>query len=447
MWPLVGGWRWPHWMALWLVHVPMQVSSDSSSQPATTCKIAAKHQCLRACYPELLGFELRNSDVIGEIPSEEGDIDWDGKHTECICDWEQDFLQAFLQHCQPKARTSVRVFSPGDHGAECYRIPVVTKTAHGSLLAFAEVRRGGCSDRRKVELAVSRSEDHGKTWSPVEFAVGNRTHPVGNPWPMAMQSGSIAVAYVTDILGSQRGNGNGIIFSEDDGVSWSAEVNISTELGVAKASHPGPNAGVELTLPTGGKRLLIAGHAEDYKGTYISYSDDAGKSWNTIPVAKAPLTGMTEPGLADLGNGELLLQMRHKREDAWGKGISRSSDYGMTWSEVKFDAALNGPVCQASIMAYGGSVYFANTANDKKRSNMRIRRSDDGGRTWLPKTWLVQKHPSMGYTSLVQGPLGPTEDGRKSGILYESITTGAIDFKIFPLDFASEAVEPSLFIA
>jgi len=41
--------------------------------------------------------------------------------------------------------------------------------------------------------------------------------------------------------------------------------------------------------------------------------------------------------LADLGNGSVLLNMRHQAEDTLGRGISRSHDYGLTWTNVSYE--------------------------------------------------------------------------------------------------------------
>mmetsp|Transcript_64126 Transcript_64126/g.119243 ORF Transcript_64126/g.119243 Transcript_64126/m.119243 type:complete len:432 (+) Transcript_64126:64-1359(+) len=399
------------------------------------CSAAAAHPCLRYCFPHLLQHRWLG------LQSEANELGSSAHLAEpveaCNCSAAAEHYQTFVDACRPLQNGAVRVFERGDHGNDtCYRIPAITKTVRGTLLAFAEVRHHDCADDHKVEIALSRSVDNGKTWSAAQFIVGDKDHTVGNPWPIATLAGRVVLPYVKDVLGSHLGSGNGVIYSDDDGVTWSTEQDITSQLGPAKTAHPGPNAGLELTLPGGAHRLLVAAHLDNMRGVLIYYSDDGGHTWTTVPEEHTPFVNLTEPGVADLGNGELLLEMRHYKEPTKGKGISRSMDYGMTWSAVQYDADLVGPICQGSIAFIDGSLYFANTANAHKRVDMTIRRSDDGGRSW-PKSMVIQKDRSMGYSSLVQGIVPPGSS--HGGILYESITSGAIDFLRFPLSLSPDA--------
>merc|ERR1712046_522589 len=128
-------------------------------------------------------------------------------------------------------------------------------------------------------------------------------HFVGNPYPIAMSSGEVAVVYVnhSSAIGKGITTGNGIVFSNDDGITWGKDIDISRGFGRANGSMPGPGAGVELT---GSHRLLVVSHHGPYVDDYISYSDDAGRSWATLAHA---FPKMDEASLADLGGGNVLL--------------------------------------------------------------------------------------------------------------------------------------------
>ena len=85
-------------------------------------------------------------------------------------------------------------------------------------------------------------------------------------------------------------------------------------------------------------------------------------------------------------------------------------------------------------------VYFSHCSHPKRRVNLTVLRSQDGGRTW-PDAWLVQKHESKGYSSIAQAPVV----GAQGGILFEPPKAssektrgynngkGCIDFTLFPL--------------
>mmetsp|Transcript_11809 Transcript_11809/g.21515 ORF Transcript_11809/g.21515 Transcript_11809/m.21515 type:complete len:432 (-) Transcript_11809:70-1365(-) len=391
------------------------------------CAISAEHPCLHSCYPDLLQLEFLAIRQKHRDPLRLGT--YQKSLERCACDMEELYVQDFLSACQPIAPGAVRVFAPANHS--CFRIPAIAKTAKGTLLAFAEVRHGSCKDGKKVELAVSRSTDNGQTWSDAKFIVGSLEHPASNPWPIAMKSGAVMMHYAVDLaFGTTQVVSNYVIFSTDDGLSWGTPLNISSQV---PPNHPGPNGGLELQLPSGGKRLLVAAWQQTPVSTLVYYSDDAGLSWQVVPEERGNFPGVVEPGVADLGNGELLMQMRYKHEISRGKAMSRSMDYGLTWSEVFYAHELIGPFCQASITAINGSVYFSNTANHKKRANMSIHRSDDGGHSW-PMSMVVQPRSSKGYSSLVHGAVGAGH----GGLLFESLVIGAIDFFRFPLSLSTE---------
>eukprot|EP00401_Gymnodinium_catenatum_P040850 CAMPEP_0117547076 /NCGR_PEP_ID=MMETSP0784-20121206/46934_1 /TAXON_ID=39447 /ORGANISM="" /LENGTH=410 /DNA_ID=CAMNT_0005343963 /DNA_START=133 /DNA_END=1365 /DNA_ORIENTATION=+ len=399
------------------------VVHTSSKWLSPWCELAARNACASSCYPELKGLHCDGSGPSVEM--------WRCDSLEplseqnCTCSLNKK-LYNFLEACGDSAPGSVRVFAPGEHNITCYRIPAIVRTERGTLLAFAEARHGGCGDGLVHEIAMRRSTDHGKTWSDsTPFIVGGQSYFVGNPYPISMDSGRVAVVFVnhTGGHGPDLGSGNAVVFSDDDGVTWSKPMIISGGFGKAQGSLPGPGAGVE--LDTG--RLLVVSHHNAYVNDYITYSDDAGRTWNTL---NRTFPKMDEGTFAGLGGGEVLLNMRHRDEPALGRGVARSFDGGLTWTNVTFDKTLIGPACQGSLAAIGGSVYFSNPASTTDRSSLTVRRSDDGGRTWTAKL-EIQKGVSAGYSSLVQGSVG---DAMHGGILYESTTPGSLDFKVFPLD-------------
>ena len=78
------------------------------------------------------------------------------------------FLCIIISACNTTPESEV-VFEPdyiyqaGNEGYACFRIPALITTNEGSLLAFAEGRKHGCSDTGDIDLVLKRSEDNGKT--------------------------------------------------------------------------------------------------------------------------------------------------------------------------------------------------------------------------------------------------------------------------------------------
>lgn len=217
--------------------------------------------------------------------------------------------------------------------------------------------------------------------------------------------------------------GTGLSRSSDDGRTWAAPQDVTSQFGPAGGAEPGPGAGVQESSG----RIVVVSHHGPYVMDYITTSDDDGVTW----ITRLPgFAHMDEATVADFGDGNLLVNFRHRDENKVGRGIARSSNGGTTWSNVTFDAALYGPVCQGSLAYIGETLYFSNPHSRAGRDHLTIQASSDQGHSWTPR-YLVQTGVSAGYSSLVKGYLVNTTT---SGILYEAAgASGCIDFQLFPL--------------
>ena len=349
------------------------------------------------------------------------------------------------------------VFADGLGGVQNYRIPAIVQTGgeQPALVAFAEARDGG--DDTTSRIAVRTSTDGGATWTAVAFAAGalntsaaraacakdNFTScRAGNPAAVWDSSSSeVVLAYV--VLGFAAGYhplGNGVSRSPD-GKSWGTPTDVSAAFAGRAGQIAGmPGPGTALQLDSGPKkgRLLVSSHHGAYQYDTVTVSDDGGATWRTINQT-FPL--MDESALTQLPNTSVLLNMRHKcaaphqcesSHTHLGRGVAVSNDGGDTFGPISYDPRLLTPICQASIVSFGGATYFSNPASNSGRNHLTIRKSTDNTATWATSL-LVEAGSSAGYSCLVKGAI--QEGGRAStdgGLLYEA-AGGAIKFARFPL--------------
>lgn len=351
------------------------------------------------------------------------------------------------------------VFHDGLAGVPNYRIPSIIQTSNHTLIAFAEARHGG--DQSANRIAVRSSTDGGQTWSDVVFAAGATDTPdhrkecaadatrcrVGNPAAVydAISQRVILLFALRSFAAGEAAIGTGLATSSDGGRTWSPVRDVSADFGPASGSMPGPGTALQLDAKTSRHpgRLLVVGHHGPYQQDYVTYSDDLGATWTTI---SRTFPTMDEAALTQLPNGSVLLNMRHANSSKVGRAVAISDDDGETFGPITFDARLVSPVCQASIVSFGGATYFSNPASSTGRNHLTIRKSVDSTASWAPTTMLVQAGNSAGYSCLVKGELqggaeqpgGPSRGHGRGGILYED-TAGSISFATFPTDFSSRA--------
>jgi N-acetylneuraminic acid mutarotase len=342
------------------------------------------------------------------------------------------------------------VYVAGEAGYHTFRIPSVIATQKGTLLAFAEARRGSAGDAGDIDLVVKRSRDGGQSWSPLQIVGDNGPNTFGNPCPVLDRNTGTLWLLSThnrgtdsekDIIAgtSQASRTVWVQKTSDDGESWSAPVEIT-----ASVKQPdwtwyatGPGVGIQTS---GGRLVVPANHAEWGSGvhrSHVFYSDDGGQQWRLGASADA---GTNESQIVELADGRLMLNMRnHPRKPENFRMVATSNDLGRTFSKASPDRALVEPPAQASLLhltstqANGTNrLLFANPASTA-RERLTVRLSYDEGATW-PVARGVHEGPAA-YSTLValaEGSIGLLfERGDKSP--YERIT-----FARFTLEWLTE---------
>lgn len=317
------------------------------------------------------------------------------------------------------------LFESDTEGYKCFRIPAMVLTTKGTILAFAEGRKRGCSDTGNIDLVMKRSEDGGKTWGNLMVVWNDADNTCGNPAPVVDEETGDIFLLSTWNLGSDHereiisGDSKDtrrvfVLSSSDDGKTWSGARDIT-----AAVKRPdwtwyatGPGAGIQLKKGKYKGRLVIpCDHIESDTKKYYShaiYSDDHGKSWELGGVT--PQDQVNECKVVELRNGDLMLNMRNYDRNKKTRQVSISKDGGASWSDLSHDDALIEPICQASLIQHKfpgerrSCLVFSNPASEGSRTNMTVRLSYDDGKTW-PYQKVVHAGPSA-YSDLLSLPDG-----------------------------------------
>ena len=308
------------------------------------------------------------------------------------------------------------LWTSGNEDYHTYRIPALIVTPAGTVLAFCEGRRNSSSDTGDIDMLVKRSTDGGRSWSNHEMVWDDGENACGNPCAVVDRETGDIWLLMTHNLGTDReaqiidqtSEGTRtvwVVVSKDDGRSWSTPYDITST-----TKRPdwtwfatGPGNGIQLAS---GRLLIPCDHIEADTNRYYShviYSDDHGKSWQLGGSTLKDF--VNECCIAELENGDVLLNMRNYAPEKRTRQIAMSTDSGLTWSEQWHDDVLIEPICQASLISIPGAknhLLFSNPASRDSRTNMTIRHSTDGGRTWVFTRTL---HPGFSeYSSLVVLP-------------------------------------------
>jgi sialidase-1 len=347
----------------------------------------------------------------------------------------------------------INVFTSGAESYASIRIPAVTVTNTGTVLAFAEGRQKP-QDQAENDIILKRSTDGGKTWSPLKVLHDDGTHSLNNPAVVQeQQSGRIFLWYqripshlqekdkkiATGLEGPDIYR-NFILISDDDGVTWSQpqDVTATTKRPQrATTIASGPGIGIQLTRGPHKGRLIVPFNEGPYGiwQNYAVFSDDAGKSWNIgddVPNALQAngKSWINEVQMAELSDGSVFLNTR-QFGGAKVRKTSTSKDGGKTWSPAAESPQLTDPSCMAGLLRYSfddaaGKGRLLHTGPDStKRDHGTVWLSTDDGATWPVKRLLWEG----GFAYSVPARLA---DGTV-GVLFEADNYKTIKFARFPI--------------
>lgn len=340
-----------------------------------------------------------------------------------------------------KKRMGIALRKSGDDKVNTYRIPGITITDKGTLVAVYDVRYNNSKDLpENIDVGMSRSTDGGKTWQPMriimDMGAPHENNGIGDPsvlfdpitkkiWVAALWSkGNRSIAGSEPGLSPDTTGQFMLVSSNDGGATWSEPYSITRQV-KNPAWHlyfQGPGSGIAMQ---DGTLVFPSQYWDEAKKpgiphSSIIYSADHGLSWKSGTGAKA---NTTENSVVETVPGRLMLNMRDNRGKF--RSIATTTDMGMTWQEhPTSQSTLPDPVCMGSLIKAKVNVngllrdvlFFSNPNTSSGRYNITIKASLDLGETWSSANQLlIDERKCFGYSALTK------IDDNTIGILYEGI--------------------------
>ncbi|WP_431996001.1 exo-alpha-sialidase [Streptomyces griseoflavus] len=358
----------------------------------------------------------------------------------------------------PGTLTSQNIATAGT-GSPYYRIPALTRTTKGTLLAAYDARPTLADLPGNLGVVLRRSTDGGATWQ-AQQVVRKEAAPKGFGDPSLLvdrETGRVFVFYAASVnqgfFGSATGNDENdpnvlqadYSYSDDDGLTWkheriTAEIKNPAWAGMFAAS----GEGIQLRHGTYKGRLIQQYAIRNNGANYAvsAYSDDHGATWKMgTPVGP----GGDENKTVELSDGRVMLNNR----SAPYRTVAYSTDGGVTYTPFQQDRELPDPANNGAVMRFAPDVaathpraqwlMFSNTATTNSRSNLTVRLSCDNGQNWPVRK--TAEAGSAAYSTIT--PLGSgTMGDDRIGMLWERANYQHITYSSFDLQWLGGVCAP-----
>lgn len=287
-----------------------------------------------------------------------------------------------------------------------YRIPAITTTRDGRLIAVADYRHSGADigviDNGRIDLHYRISEDNGNTWGDVMTLIEGKGDKAtdfmsvgyGDPCIVADRESNrvliMSCAGNVSFPNGTRQNHQCIarFYSEDGGKTWSAPEDIAESIySQFDASKYGPVRSMFIasgrifqssTVKVGAYyRLYCAILARDRSATnmnYVLYSDDFGGTWSVLGDINTPAVYRTadEPKVEELPNGKLLISSRYDNGRYYNiYTFTDVTTAAGSWGKAFFSGAENNGV-QAKENSTNGEVMILPVVRNEDQEPMHI---------------------------------------------------------------------------
>ena len=332
-------------------------------------------------------------------------------------------------HVQESLGATSTVFTNGEHGYFCFKIPVLMSLFSGRVLAFAEARMGSCSDFAWTDLVMKISDDGGMHWSPL-IVVRSETNSTTMTPTVIGNAAPVQLLHNHQVLLPHTLNNSQVwlMTTNDDGTTWSHPQLLDN---VTQPDWKWVGTGPPGSLELQSGRILVPSYHSKVRGNLINnivhghvmLSDDHGRTWRLGQQLHGYGQGdhlVNENQAVQLRNGSILINARSFATLTPARRLQTiSNDDGETFGPVSYVEELKQPFdgCQGSIIADNDNnrLYFTGPDSTYKRDHLTLWSSDDQGKSW-DKILLLDSGPS-GYSSLQL--LNSTKSKITLGLLYE----------------------------
>ncbi len=330
--------------------------------------------------------------------------------------------------------TDIDVFTSKAGGFNTFRIPALAVAGDGTLLAFAEGRKGGGdpgTPGHELHLVLKRSMDRGDTWSDMTTVEKpEKEWSAGNPCPIYdRDTGRIWLHYILCRPGCKSNTSrpgtddlvNLVRFSDDAGTTWSDPEDITASCRdmsstTWRSTIMGPGGAIQ---DRNGRLVVPCWKWDEPLGVFAVFSDDHGTTWRRGKCVPDTGTHANEDQLVELADGRLLLDFRQadsSNSELPHRGFAESIDGGRTWSQPRPGLPVK-PVCCAierfSLKSEGADAdrIIWTGPRGPGRRDLVMRVSEDEGLSF-PYEQLIYSGPAA-YSDMARLPDGGV------GVLWE----------------------------
>lgn len=250
-----------------------------------------------------------------------------------------------------------------DFQSNYFRIPFLTVTPKGTLIAGGDIRYTDGSDYNQIDMGIARSEDSGQTWTHKQIVhKNNNIHDHSRKMDGAILVDHITgriflFALVIDMhrhLDVEDHDMKSFVYkySDDDGKTWSDEMSLGHFLDDDCILYfQGPGNGIQLedgTLVLPIQRWVPVPHLIRCQAGII-YSKDHGQTWEKGEALIDTYT--SESAIIEYRPNEILMTSRSPLTSA--RGFYVTSDLGTTWEEhVSHNTLFEFGGCQSSFFKF-----------------------------------------------------------------------------------------------
>lgn len=320
----------------------------------------------------------------------------------------------------------------GQNQGTYYRIPAITSTSQGTLIAVGDHRPNGWTDigyQDNIGFGIKVSHDGGNTWSEEQLLIPDEIRPgtndkIGISDPAIVHDSESGKTFLfgyqnNDWIGGTTGKFNFYVYTSDDGgVTWDkgqilASNNDGNNTGLLPDDYTymlqGPGGGMTyngvIYMPIQAwhnKDNPLQGQngKNDATSGYI-YSTDHGKTWQMSGLLRPEGVDVTSESNIFHYDGKICLAVKAENGNTQAdknRVVYTTTDNGKTWTKLDEDFIPDDVAkCESNTLSLSDKVYLVSYTKDKpaRRNGLFIT-------TNTGKTIQIAEGKVDGYTSMTQ---------------------------------------------